>query len=38
MKKLKALALAGFLPVVVVGLSLPLLANVQTTGRRGQEP
>jgi len=32
-KKLKALALAGLLPVVVVGLGLPVLADVQTTGQ-----
>ena len=30
-KTLRALALAGLLPVVVVGLGLPVLADAQTT-------
>ena len=37
MKKLRALALAGLLPVVVVGLGLPVLAAVQTTGRKNPD-
>ena len=37
MKTLRALALAGLLPVAVVGLGLPVLAGVQTTGRKNPD-
>ena len=36
-KTLRALALAGLLPVAVVGLGLPVLAGVQTTGRKNPD-
>jgi len=36
-KKLKASALARFLPVVVIGLGLPVLAAVQTTGPKNPD-
>jgi mono/diheme cytochrome c family protein len=36
-KKLSALAFARLLPAVVVGLALPVLADVQTTGRKNPD-
>jgi mono/diheme cytochrome c family protein len=36
-KKLRALAFAGLLPSVVLGLGLPVLADVQTTGRKNPD-